>query len=206
MVEWAVVIAAGVAGGIALNFYMHWIVEGLGEKISMKYPVVQVLTAVIFILLFMKSGFSLPMLMVAFVFSLFLVLSVVDYYFHAIPDSMSLGLLSVSFFAGGLFESLQAGLLVAGFMILLRYYVSYFTQKEAMGEADVIIAAAMGAMVGIKLALFSLFVASFIGIPFVFFAKNANKQVPFVPFLSLGIFLVYLLDHYAEAYLRSIGL
>ncbi|HEO98172.1 MAG: prepilin peptidase [Campylobacterales bacterium] len=206
MVEWAAVIAAGVIAGIVLNLYMHWIVEGLGEKISMRYPVVEVLSVVIFVLVFLKSGFGLQMFIVAAVFSLFLVLSVVDYYFHAIPDSMSLGLLTVSFVAGGLWESLEAGLIVAGFMILLRYYVSYFTQKEAMGEADVIIAAAMGAMVGIKLALFSLFIASFIGIPFVLLAKNANKQVPFVPFLSLGILLVYLFDHSVEVNLSSIGL
>lgn len=206
MVEWTVVIASGVAVGFALNFYMHWIVEGLGEKITIKYPVVQVLSAVIFVLIYLKSGFELQMFIVALVFSLFLVLSVVDYQFHAIPDSMTLGLLTVSFVAGGLWESLETGLIVAGFMILLRYYVSYFTQKEAMGEADVIIAAAMGAMVGIKLALFSLFIASFIGIPFVLLAKNTNKEVPFVPFLSLGIFLIYLFDQSAEAYLKSIGL
>lgn len=206
MVEWIVVIAAGAAAGFALNFYMHWIVEGLGEKITIKYPVVEVLSAVIFVLIYLKSGFELQMFIAALVFSLFLVLSVVDYQFHAIPDSMTLGLLSVSFIAGGLWESLEAGLIVAGFMILLRYYVSYFTQKEAMGEADVIIAAAMGAMVGIKLALFSLFIASFIGIPFVLLAKNANKEVPFVPFLSLGILFVYLFDQSAEAYLKSIGL
>jgi len=97
MVEWAAVIAAGVIAGIVLKLYMRWIVESLGEKIFMKYPVVEVLSAVIFVLVFLKSGFGLQMFMVAAVFSLFLALSVVDYHFHAIPDSMSLGLLTVSF-------------------------------------------------------------------------------------------------------------
>jgi len=190
---------------------VSWLVLGgksacCKEKISIQYPLIEFLTMGIFLLVFYKNGFHLQSLMVAVVFSLLLTLSAIDCKYHAIPDSVSLTLLTVSFFSNGFPESLQAGLIVAGFMILLRYYVSYFMNKEAMGEGDVIIAAAMGAMVGVDLALFSLFVASVIGLPFAYFTKNSERQIPFVPFLSMGLFLTYMFSQYAEAYLRSIGL
>jgi len=176
------------------------------EKISVQYPLIEFLTMGIFLLVFYKNGFQLQSLVVAVVFSLLLTLSAIDCKYHAIPDSVSLTLLTVSFFSNGFPESLQAGLIVAGFMILLRYYVSYFMEKEAMGEGDVIIGGAMGALVGVKLALFSLFVAALLALPFAFIAKRSNKPVPFVPFLSMGVFVTYMFSQYAEAYLRSLGL
>ncbi len=176
------------------------------EKISIRYPLIEFLTMFIFLAVFYKSGFHFNALVIAIVFSLLLVLSAIDYDYHAIPDSVSLSLLAISFFSKGFLNSLHDGLLVAGFMILLRYYVSFFMDKEAMGEGDVIIAAAMGALVGVKLAFFSLFVASVIGLPFAYYTKHSNKQIPFVPFLAMGVFLTYLFSDYANAYLKSIGL
>lgn len=176
------------------------------SKISVQYPLIETLTSLSFIFVFYVNGFNLQSFLVALVFSLLIALSTIDYYYHAIPDSMSLALLTVSFFTNEFLLSLQAGLIVAGFMTLLRYYVSYFMDKEAIGEGDIIIAAAMGALIGVKLALLSLFVSAIIALPFAYIAKKLDNPVPFVPFLSMGIFLVYIFNDYAEAYLRSIGL
>lgn len=188
---------------------VSWIVLGgksgcCKEKISIQYPLVEFLSMVIFLLVFYKNGINYHSLAISVVFTLFLTLSVMDFYYHAIFDSVSLTTLALAFFTGNILYSLESALIVAGSMTLLRFYVSYFLKKEAMGEGDIILAAAMGAVVGVKLALFSLFVAACIALPFAYFAKNSEKRVPFVPFLSFGIFIVYIFDGYVRNYLDTL--
>ena len=171
------------------------------EKISIQYPLVEFLCMVIFLLAFYKNGINYGSLIIALVFTLFLTLSVMDYYYHAIFDSVSLSALALALFSGDILISFESAFIVAGAMTLLRFYVSYFLKKEAMGEGDIILTAAMGALVGVKLALFSVFAAAFIALPFAYFAKGEEKVVPFVPFLAISIFIVYMFEGIVSDYL-----
>ncbi|MBN2722350.1 MAG: prepilin peptidase [Campylobacterales bacterium] len=172
------------------------------EPVSIQYPLVELATMVIFVSVFLKSGYSLHSLWLGVVFSLFLALSVMDYHHHEIHDSVSLTLLSASFFADSPLVTFQNALLFMGGMSMLRFYVSFATKKEAMGEGDIIIGGAMAAILGIKPAIVALFAAALIAIPFVYFTRHQNRQVPFVPFLFLGVFAVYMADEYAGLFWR----
>lgn len=204
--ELTIIIIAGIIAGIVMKLVANMVAVDFKAKITMYFIVMIVLNILIFIAVYLKNGFCIQTFIIAFIFSLFFLLSIVDYHFHAIPDMLSLGLFSAALFSGGFIDSLHASLIVVGFMTMLRYFVSYFLDKEAMGEGDIIIGGAMGAFIGISMAFMSLFVAALLALPFAYIAKLSGKPVPFVPFLFMGTFLTYIFSPYAEAYLKSIGL
>jgi leader peptidase (prepilin peptidase)/N-methyltransferase len=82
--------------------------------------------------------------------------------------------------------------MAAGGLALLRYYLSYFLNKEAMGEGDIIVAGTMGALLGFPLFFYALFLSAILAMIPSLLAKD--RAVPFVPFLAIATFVVYLLD------------
>ncbi len=171
------------------------------EKISIQYPIVELLSAIIFVSVYLKLGLSYMALMVALTFSFLLVLSVIDYYTKMVPDSMNLLALTAAMLAAtsleGFVLNFQNALLFVGGFALLRFYLSYLIKKEALGEGDLMVAGTMGAMLGIKLALMSVFVAALLALPVMLLMKDEtdeSKMIPFVPFLAMALFIVYIFD------------
>ena len=98
-------------------------------------------------------------------------------------------------------------LLFAGGFTLLRFYLSYAIKKEAMGEADIMIAATMGALLGVKLGLVAIFVGAVIALPALLLTQGESedsKQLPFIPFLALGCWIVLMFDTYVSVYLAGL--
>jgi len=174
--------------------------------ISIQYPFVEFMSMVLFLLVFAKEGLAWNALIVSMVFVLLLVLSVMDYYHQVIFDSVSLTTLALSFFVGSFIDSVHAILVLIGSLMLIRFYTSFFFGKETLGEGDIIIAGIMGGVLGIKEALFSLFVAALIALPFSYFTKDKKKRVPFVPFSSISTLLVYYFDWAVNWYFKFIHL
>jgi len=166
------------------------------EKISFQYPLVELLSTIIFVLSYLKVGDFTQSLIVASVFDLLLALSVIDFRYKAVPDSLNLSALTLSIFSGTILTSFTNALLFAGGFTLLRFYVSFIVKKEALGEADIMIAATIGAILGVKLGLFAIFLSAIIALPVFLIAGNKNLQLPFIPFLAMALFLTFMLDSY----------
>lgn len=73
-----------------------------GKKIPSRYPVVELITAVSFVILYSKLGFSVELIKYLFLFSLLTVVSFIDIKYHAIPVYLCFGGIVI-----GLFFSLQ---------------------------------------------------------------------------------------------------
>ncbi len=56
-----------------------------GKKIPLRYPTVELITAVFFVILYSELGFSIELLKYIFLFSLLTVVSFIDIKYHAIP-------------------------------------------------------------------------------------------------------------------------
>ena len=158
----------------------------------------------------------------------------IDFRYKMAPDSLNL--LAILFAILGaysfsmLLNNLQNALLFAGGFTLLRFSLSYIltsiahgkakkTQTswtknyhtypfiEAMGEADIMVAATMGALLGVKLALVAIFVAAVLALPVMLYVQGKSleeQRVPFIPFLAMGTFITYLLDTQIYAYLETL--
>ncbi len=181
------------------------------EKISIQYPIVELLSAVIFASVYLKLGLGYMAVMIALSFSFLLALSVIDYYTKMVPDSLNLLALSTAIVAATSFQgfvlNFQNALLFVGGFALLRFYLSYLIKKEALGEGDLMVAGTMGAILGIQLALMSIFVAALLALPVMMLMRNEtdeSKMVPFVPFLAMALFIVYIFDSYFINYWNSL--
>ncbi|MBV5320896.1 MAG: prepilin peptidase [Sulfuricurvum sp.] len=182
-----------------------------GAKISVQYPLIELLSALIFLFSAMKFGFTAQALGVAVTFDLLLALSAIDYRYKMVPDSLNLGALTVAIFSVASLEqfgyNVTNALLFAGGFSLLRFYISYILKKEAMGEADIMIAATMGALLGVKLGLVAVFIGAVLALPVLLLTRDESdesKELPFIPFLAMGCWLVLMFDSYVNNYLVGI--
>ena len=181
-----------------------------GDKISYQYPLVELLSGLIFLVIFLKMGIAAPALGIALVFLLLLTLSVIDFYYKMVPDSLNLSALTLAMISAYslpmLVSNIVNALIFAGAFSLLRFYLSYAIKKEAMGEADIMIAATMGALLGTQLTLVAIFFSAVLALPAMLLLRNEtdeSKQVPFIPFLTMATWIVYIFDTPINEYLGN---
>lgn len=162
------------------------------DKISAQYPIVELLTGIIAVSLFYKLGLVWQLPIIFTVFCLLLALVMIDFKYMEIPDNLNLLALALAVITPTFLMDIQNALLAVGGMTLLRYYLSFFLNKEAMGEGDIIVAGTMGALLGFPGFLYALFIAAIVALIPSLIAKDT--QVPFVPFLIIGTFIAYMFD------------
>lgn len=182
-----------------------------GVKISIQYPVVELLSGLIFVCAAWKLGITYQAFGISMVFALLLALSVIDFRYKMVPDSINLSALTFAIFSvatmGELFTHFTNALLFAGGFTLLRFYLSYAIKKEAMGEADIMIAATMGAVLGVKLALAAIFLAAILALPALMLTRTDDEeshQLPFIPFLAMAMWIVLMFNTQISQYMEAI--
>jgi leader peptidase (prepilin peptidase)/N-methyltransferase len=95
----------------------------------------------------------------------------------------------------GLLGSLWGYFVGCGIVWAIRIFGTFAFGKEAMGLGDVHLMGAAGAVVGPLLVVVAFFIAPFFGLAWAGFHMFFKKirQIPYGPFLSLGIFVVMIL-------------
>jgi leader peptidase (prepilin peptidase)/N-methyltransferase len=161
------------------------------QKISFQYPLIELLSGLIFLLAFSKSQNMFDAFIIAIVFSLLLALSAIDLKYKAVPDNLSIPALLLAPLSGNFLTNVESALLLAGGFALLRIIISWIIKKEAMGEADIIIAGVIGGILGLKLGLSAIYIAALICLPVFFVVSKRGYELPFIPFLSIGLFVTW---------------
>ncbi|MDR2100815.1 MAG: prepilin peptidase [Campylobacteraceae bacterium] len=174
------------------------------EKISFQYPLVEFAAALLFFICALKEESLYSALVTGVIFALLLGLSLIDLRYKAVPDSLSLSALILALAFPEILSKLQYALLFAGGFALLRIFISAVIKKEAMGEADIIIAAIIGAMLGIPLGLTAIYLSALFALPVFFIVAKRGFELPFIPFLSFGLFVAYLFDSQISTLLKYI--
>ena len=203
------------------------------SKISIQYPLIELLSGIIFFFIAEKYGLSFASFFIGMSFLMLLALSVIDLKYKMVPDSLNLLAIFFAIFGAwnvsGIVLNLQNALLFSGGFTLLRFTLSYYLTSsvfragkktktswnkhydrtpfvEAMGEGDIMVAATMGALLGLKLGLVAIFLSALLALPIMLLVQKGTKEdkrVPFVPFLAMATFIVFVLDtpilNYIEA-------
>jgi len=164
------------------------------EKISIQYPIIELITGVIAVSLFYKLGLLWYMPIVFAVFTLLLALTVIDLKEMVAYDSLNLLALALAIVTPTILETTQDALLAVGAAYLLREYLSFILKREAMGEGDIIVAGTMGALLGFPLFFYAVFLSAILALLPSLLTKNSEKQIPYIPFLALATFIVYMFD------------
>ena len=168
------------------------------EPISLRYPSVELVFGVLYVLLWFKFEFSIPFAVYAALTSTLLTVALIDYDHKIIPNiitlpGMIIGLgLSAWALPITLVDSLL-GLLLGGGL----FYLIAFLTKGGMGGGDIKLIAMIGSFLGWPGALFTIFsgalLGSLVGIALMLLGRKGRKdKVPFGPFLSCGAILFIL--------------
>jgi leader peptidase (prepilin peptidase)/N-methyltransferase len=173
-----------------------------GAKILWRYPLVEALTGLIALGLFLKFGFSFPFFSFLAFSAALIVITFIDLDHRIIPDIISLPGIAVGFLLAVLGPSITVkdsliGILAGGgSLFVVAYVYEALTKREGMGGGDVKLLAMIGAWLGWKSIPFTLFVASLsgtlIGGTAMLIQKGGRHYaIPFGPFLAFSA-LAYL--------------
>ncbi len=172
------------------------------EKISVQYPVVEFLTGIIFVALYFKLGLVWYLPFIAASFAALFALVMIDFKYMAVPDNVNFAALIFALVQPEFLMALLYASIAAGGLYLIGLLSSFIARKQAMGGADVIVAGTMGALLGFPNFFVALFLSALLAmIPALIWR---DKGVPFVPFLALATFIVYLYDTQATQLLETI--
>jgi leader peptidase (prepilin peptidase)/N-methyltransferase len=173
------------------------------KPIPIRYPVVELVTGLLSMALFMKFG-PTPQYPLFFLFSAaLLVVGFIDLQHQIIPDVISLPgiLLGFAFSALGFtglswldsFIGIVGG---GGFLFAVAVLFERLTRKEGMGGGDVKLLAMIGAWMGWRALPFIILISSFAGTvigggSLLVSGRSYRTKIPFGPFLALAA-LIYL--------------
>jgi len=169
------------------------------EAISIRYPAVELLTAALFMGVFLRWGISAYTL-AGWALTVILVSSAfIDLDEGIIPDVITipgvvLGLV-VSFVTIGFFPALWGALAFGGVLFLVAVI-----SKGGMGGGDIKLAAVIGAFTGLPGAAVTLLLSSFMGAVFgitLMLMGRAGRKTPvkFGPFLAVAAYTAYLFSN-----------
>ncbi|WP_321312839.1 prepilin peptidase [Halarcobacter sp.] len=182
------------------------------DEISKQYIIVELISAIITVFLYLKLSISFELLFALIFFYNLIVLSFIDFKYKAVPDYLLLIAFVSSFLVTplSLIDAFKAALMISGAFVLLNFLISFYIQnikarvlkddslktQEALGEGDIPILAAIGIILGLKASLVAIFLSSlFAIIPSLYFSyKKKDIQTPYIPYLALGLVVEYFLN------------
>jgi leader peptidase (prepilin peptidase)/N-methyltransferase len=171
--------------------------------ISLRYPAVEALTAMLSVLVAWHFGWSVQgVLGLALTWTL-IALAFIDADTTLLPDSITLPLLWLGLLANvfGVFAPLEAAVIgaAAGYLALWSVYWLFklVTGREGMGYGDFKLLAALGAWLGytmlLPIILLSSVVGAVVGVVLLVLARRGRDiPIPFGPYLAAAGFLTLL--------------
>lgn len=176
-----------------------------GKPISVRYPLVEALTGLLFVAACVRFGPGLLAVKAAVFSSLLIVTAFIDLDHKVLPYQLTIPGLGLGLAGGlipppnlgGAFAGAAAG---AGFVVaawLLWRFVPVLRRlfrvetRDAMGGGDVPYAAMVGAFIGLRSLAVALFAAAIFGVIIGYTLRalgrgRRGQEVPFGPFLALG--------------------
>lgn len=164
------------------------------KKISIRYPVVEILNACLYLLIYIKYGFTLDCFKFCLFSSLLIVIGFIDFetkyvYSSTVIFGVTTGVLFL------ILEYLQSktipwNYIIGGFVgFVVIYFIVILT--HGMGEGDIDISLICGLFLGIKGIIVSLFIAIILGgivsaIILILKLKDKKSEIAFGPYLAIG--------------------
>lgn len=179
--------------------------QSCGIRISIRYPIVELLMGIVFAALYYRYGWSLLTIeYLLFAFGL-ITSSFIDLDHMILPDRFTLsgiviGLVGALINPERLFLDALLGVLIGGGVLLaIAYFYLIVRKVEGMGGGDIKLLGWIGAVCGIQSLLFVLLASSILGLFFGIFYMLKSKDgvktgIPFGPYLSMAALLYLIFD------------
>ncbi|MEH6576780.1 MAG: A24 family peptidase [Amphritea sp.] len=175
-------------------------------NIAIRYPLVELITALITALIVYQYGFNFTSLALAVLSWCLISLTVIDLDHQLLPDKITLPLLWLGLILNSFdtFTSLSMALwgAVIGYLSLWSIYWLFklLTGKEGMGYGDFKLLAALGAWAGADMLpliiLCSSLIGAIVGITMIAFKRHQSQNpIPFGPYLAGAGWVALLWGH-----------
>ena len=183
-------------------------------KISFQYFLVESISLINFLVLYLIFGISLTTLLLIILSVVFLIVFFIDLKHYIIPNSLTYSMMILGFVKSfdpnldpifpNFLNSLIGGLLGYGIIWSIIYFYRQFKKKEGMGLGDAKLFAVIGFWFGWISIPFVVFLSSIIALLSVLpdllrSSKKLSSQIPFGPFIILGtIFYLVFQDNFVR--------
>lgn len=163
------------------------------EKISIQYPLIELLNAVGYVWIFIHNGRNMDSILYSLMYSTLLVLSIIDMRTFEIPIELNyfLGVLGILHLAMHLkdWRTYLIGAICVSGGLLLLYII---TKGRGIGGGDIKLMAVAGLLLGWQNIILAFFVACILACvchitQMIMFHKG--RQLAFGPYLSIGIMI-----------------
>jgi len=167
-------------------------------RISLRYPLVELLCGLFFVYLYWQYGASFTMASYAVLAVMLLVIFFIDLDHQIIPDVVSLPGIGIGLAFSllpegiGILPALIGMLVGGGSLYAIALLGDWLFKKESMGGGDIKMAAMLGAFLGWQKVLFVFMASAVIGlvvsVVVMFFSARVRetRMIPFGPFLALA--------------------
>ncbi|EKD69798.1 MAG: type IV pilus prepilin peptidase PilD [uncultured bacterium] len=175
-------------------------------RITLRYPLVEVITCLMSVYVAWRFGFSWQTLSALALTWIIIALTFIDLDHHLLPDQLTLSLLWLGLFSSIflLFCNSQDAIIggMAGYLIfaITQWIFGWTTGKIGMGQGDFKFLAALGAYLGWQMLPLIILLASISGIIFAVTHMLIKRQfksipLPFGPYLALAGWITLLWGH-----------
>ncbi len=171
------------------------------EKISLQYPIIELLNGILYLLLYIKYGFTLDFFFYAIICSILIVIGLIDLKEMVIPDILVVYIVVTTIIykialyiiyeqSPQLLDSIL-GLALSALLLMVIILLS----RGGMGTGDVTLIASLGLILGIKKIFLTIFLSFILGAIISVFLlitkiKGRKDPIPFGPFIILGFLIV----------------
>ncbi len=180
-----------------------------GKKVSARYPIVECLTAIVFVLLYYRLSLSIEFAAAAVLLAVLICIFFIDLDYKIIPNGFILfGLAAgialficnlfrdISFYGDRVWYNPILGVLCgAGVLAVVSLAgMAIYKTDDAMGMGDIKLLAVVGLFLGWRLTIVSLLMAIVLAAAFsivlILMKKQSRKStIPFGPFIAIGTFV-----------------
>lgn len=174
-------------------------------KISIRYPIVELVMGLFFAAIFWRYGWSISTVEY-WIFTFGIVASsFIDLDHMILPDRFTLSGIVIGVIGAFInpdrqwLDSVLGVLLGGGFLLAVAYFYYVVRKIEGMGGGDIKLLAWIGAVCGLQSIMFVVIASSFLGLIVGVFYVARSKDgmqtgIPFGPYLSLGALIYIIFD------------
>ncbi|MDD2238700.1 MAG: prepilin peptidase [Bacilli bacterium] len=170
------------------------------QKISLMYPAMELLTAILFMISYLLFGISGEFFIAIILSSLVVLIFITDSKDMIILDEAIIVSGVLIFIIKIIFEgiiaalaSISYGFLIFIFIFSFMLFGNFIFKKESLGGGDIKLSFIAGMVLGIPLGIFYVILGSFLAFPYAIYVsiKNEDGILPFGPFLAVSLLLCY---------------
>ena len=171
------------------------------NPIGFVYFLTELLSGCLFALCYKIYGINYEFFIAVILSSLVIIIFVSDSKYMIINDSplivSAILIFIIKWLDTGIVSALMSlvyGLIIFGVAYLLMLFGSLAFKQEALGGGDIKLSFVAGIVLGVKLGILYIVLASFLAFPYAVYVtlKNKDNMLPFGPFLVSSLLIIYL--------------